>query len=369
MSSSTRWAAPVSANRWFDAELLERSRAFHGPLARAALWRSGFQAVGLALAFGIAWWLTAAGLAGLAGALAIGALVSCLASWLPCVMVDSWMEYRHQPRFTDASSLPVGRFLVVAAVSGVGVGGLGAVVSGLVHLAVRATTWWPLLVIVGGGGFMTVAAWSGLRLGYRSEPLEAEVEAELALVASAGGVPGVIWGRMVSPDEPGINAASVGGIGPAQVLCTEALLDADHDLRDFVIAHEVSHLRRGHHRRAFALSLAGLTAEVASLWAADRWVLQRLDGGLANPRLWPLAVAIVAMTAAPVALIEAWRSRSHERQADLDASATVGVPGIDALRSLHEHDRSDLDPGLLARLLAPHPSPAERLMQADRESG
>ncbi len=384
MFGSTLWAAPATPSRWFDEAAINRSRAYHEPLARAAVARTAMQATGLLLSLLVVRAVLDPGSGlGARQALFAGACVA-LALWSPRVLVDSWMEYRHEPRFGEGTTLPVDRFLVVSLVGTVGVAAFGAIVAALVIGAASATSWWPLIVVAGGAAGLAVSGPIAARLAHRGVPLDPHVESELATIAAAGGVGEVAWGRMVTTFEAGMNAVSLGGIGGARVLCSDALLDADPELRDFVVAHEIGHLRRGHHQRAFLISLVGLAAEVGALWLADRWLADRWllhgvglaeggpveggspAGGVVDPRHWPLAVGVVALSALPVGLFEAWRSRSHERRADLDAMATVGVPDLAAMRSLHEHDRSDLAPGRMARLVARHPSPAERLRQAER---
>lgn len=319
----------------------------------------------------------AGGEGGTRQALFAGAVVA-LAMWLPRVAIDGWMEYRHEPRFDGAATLPLDRFLRVSVVGTAGVLALGAIGAAFVHRSASATPWWPLLLLVGGAAVIMVFGPIGVRFAHRSTPLDPALEAELSLVAAAGGVREVAWGRLEATVESGINAVSIRGLGGSRVLCTEALLRAEPELRNFVVAHEIGHLRRGHHRRALVTSLLGLALEIGALWMVDRWLLQGLDddllevrsaaGGVADPCNWPLAVGVMVLAAIAVGLFEAWLSRSHERAADLDAMASVGVPDLAAIRSLHEHDRSDLAPGLLARLFAPHPSPAERLMRAERKA-
>ncbi len=365
MLGSALWAAPVAADRWFDQERLDRSRAYHRPIARSAMIRVGLQALGLVVAWLLLRRLGSQNAASSTNAmLASGAAVGA-AFWLPHLLVDAWIEYRHEPRFGRCSA-PFGSFVLVSLFGTVGVLGVGAVLALVVQRVSAATVWWPLvlwaLLVVVMGGVGPVAA----RRADHSTRLDPVVEAELQLVADAGGVPHVTWGRLGSAKEMGINAASIGGIGTPRVLCSDALVAADPELRNFVVAHEIGHLARHHHGRAFAVSLVGVAFELASLWTVDHMALGRIGGGVSDPRNWPLAVAVLVVAAVLTEVVESWLSRMHERQADLAAVETVGALGAPTLRALHDHGRSDLDPGVLRRVFAPHPPPAERLASAER---
>ncbi len=297
-------------------------------------------------------------------AMAVGAAIAA-SSWLPGVVVDTWMEYRHEPRFGSAP-LPVLRFTTVVAMGGVLTVALGAAVAIALRSVIELTAWWP--AITWSAVVATVVfAGPGIARGFhRGEPLDPEAEAEFAIIARSGGVTSIDWQRLTSATESGLNAMTLGVFGRPVVLCTPELLAADDDLRDFVVAHEVAHVRRRHHRQALITSAAGMAIEVGALWMVHRVSLDWFDAGLLDARSLPPAMAVLAAVALPVGFVEAWQSRANERRADLDAIANIGSPGAVVLRVLHQHDRSDLDPGRLARLASGHPTPAERLMAAER---
>ncbi len=365
MVGPSLWAAPVSPDRWFSAESLERSRAYHRPLTTAALLRTAGRACGLV----VVWLLAMAYVDDESArrpvaALAVGAAIAA-SSWFPGVVVDTWMEYRHEPRF-GSTPLPIVRFTTVVLMGGVLTVALGAAAAVALRSVVGLTVWWPAITWVAVVA-VVVFAGPGLARGFhRGEPLDPQVATEFATIARSGGVSAIEWQRLTSATESGLNAMTLGVFGRPVVLCTPELLAADDDLRDFVVAHEVAHVRRRHHRQALFTSAVGMAVEVAALWLMHRASLDRFDTGLLDARSLPPAMAVLAAVALPVGFVEAWQSRANERRADLDAIANLGSPGAVVLRVLHQHDRSDLDPGRLARLASGHPTPAERLRAAER---
>jgi Zn-dependent protease with chaperone function len=148
-----------------------------------------------------------------------------------------------------------------------------------------------------------------------------------------------------------------------RIVVAPDLLDGDRPVAAFVLAHELTHLSRHHVavRSAVAAmsAIGGAAALVAAL--ADGRLWARLGLEVDHPSGLPLAVLVVA--AAQMAIMPAvgWLSRAQERRADAGAAASVDVPDPSQLTALYLDGGIDLDPPRLARWLAHHPPPAERL--------
>lgn len=306
------WAAPADPGRWFSSERIAASRAYHAPLATAALLRGAGRLGGLLFVFVLARWRNPES-DGYVAALVVGAAAGLVFAAVNS-LTDVWMEYRHEPRFGSVPVAPdrFARVSVVSALVAVALGSLAAL--GLSLLA-RSTVWWPVVAVVLLVVFSAIVGPVSARLVHRHTAIDPEVRSELDLVAQSVGVADVQWGQLVGSEEGGMNALTLGLGGSRQILLTGELLKADPSLRNFVVAHEASHLWRHHHRVSFWVSSLGVGFEVGCLWLIDR--------------------------------------------------TAVGSLGAAGLRVLHDHGRSDLAPGRLARCWSPHPTPAERLATAE----
>lgn len=354
------WADPVDPYRWFPAERIARSESYAAPRRRAVLVRALVTAVALALlSTRMPWWEAA-------GAAVAGAAVGW-ALWLPGLIVDTWSEYYHEPRF-GSTPLPRSRYLSAVGLTAMVITAIGAAVAVGFGWVVARTPWWPVLIGSVWAVFMLGVGPALVRHRQRFEPLAGTDDADLGALARWFGLGRVQFGRLgAGPDraEPeGINAVSL-GMGRPLVLCSDALLAAGPPLREFVVAHELAHLRHRHHRRGVLVSVATSAVELAGLWALWRWSgLDRWVGGLDDPRAWPVAVGALAAMSSVTGVLEAWLARAYERQADDDALGLVGSPGEAALRQLLDHDRSELVPRAPWRWWMQHPAPAERLARA-----
>lgn len=356
------WAAPADPGRWFSTERIADSRAYHAPLATAALLRGAARLGGLLLlgAFARSWFPEPGTPV---DALVIGAATGLVIAFVNSA-TDGWMEYRHEPRF---GSVPVSRdrFVRVSTASAVIAVALGALAALGLHLLAGATVWWPVPTVILLVALSATVGPASTRLVHRHTALEPEIQSDLDVVAGSVGVNDVEWGRLVQSSEAGLNALTLGFDGSRRILLTSELLEADPELRDFVVAHEAAHLRRRHHRVSFLVSSCGTGLEVACLWLIDLVFLRSVGWSVVEPTAWPFVVAIIGVVSIPVGVVEAWFSRAQERRADADAAVAVGALGAASLRALHDHGRSDLDPGWLARCWSPHPTPAERLARAE----
>lgn len=370
MSGSNWWPTPVRPSTWFSDDELKTSRRYNRPLARAAIGRSLgrlllLAAVHLLVAGMPTQWSTTTVL------LAATPLVA-LAWWLPTTAVNLWFEYRHEPRFGH-EPLPLHRFMVASLASlipGVVALAVGSVV--LYWLMVRTDWWW----LLAAGGMVAVIALMAridrnLRsLGENMQPVAAERGARFGQLAKTMGVSDVAFAVMESDAIKGLNAFATRLGGQPHVVVTSDLLTVDPELADHVVAHELAHLHRRHLTATLAISAlaAGLmVAALGPLVDSDlpfRWL--GVDGR--DPRSVVVMVGLLSIMAGLASLPLAWVGRAHERQADALAFAIAGGLPLPLVRALHVSDRSDLDPSRLARWVAAHPSPAERLHRASRVS-
>jgi STE24 endopeptidase len=152
--------------------------------------------------------------------------------------------------------------------------------------------------------------------------------------------------------------AYVTGLGPTKrVVLFDTLLDRySRDEILVVVAHELAHVR---HRDVARGVLYGATVAGPAALATQRlsWALSpRRTGAAALPAL----ALTAALVAAPTGLIANRLSRAMERRADACSLELSGRP--DAFISIALQNVADLDqPAWVTRLLATHPSTAQRI--------
>ncbi|MEM7274521.1 MAG: M48 family metalloprotease [Actinomycetota bacterium] len=400
---SVWWATPARPDRHFTDRQLAASDRYHRPLRRLAVIghvaRVGFLVIAAVVAGAID---TAPaptdrgfGVLVTSPALLIGAGLTAAALRLPAVAVDAWFEYRLE-RPDEAGEGTGG----AETTTPVPVPWFAVTVSALTGLI------WLALVIVGALGYGLVAneaRWATIltalvlallavatvgeravrrRLPDRERPLAVEagpdapadarapeVVAELDGLAERVGLVGVPYlvsrgGPLRSPVAGAVPNACAIGVGPnRRVVLTERLLAEARPLRDFVVAHELTHLARRHVAAQAVVAAVAytVTVQVLGLVAADgrAWRLFGLtpEDPLGMPVVALVLVAVGAVLGPAIALL----ARAQERMADAGAIASVGPLEPDAARRLHGLASADLDPPWWVRIFDHHPAPAERL--------
>lgn len=396
------WPTPVRPGDHFDAEDLARSAAVHAPLRRLRVALTLVQVGLLAIS---AWALGRPGLLGdpewsaspeglglgdparwARAAIGAGAVVL---SWRLVGAVAAAALAR-QPR-VDAIDGPGSSWPapVRAVVTTAGPAAMLTVAGALLlgPLTDPSSGW----AVVGGAvvGVMVASALSTAARVQRAVPGRVGFEIPsswTALVDRVGLGDQVHFGRLLDPADGATGPHPVGpppgppapapwvganacatGLGRQRRILVDADLTAA-PLADFVVAHELTHLRRRHPE--LQLVLNGLVVAVAlgavPVLAATGWPWSAVGRDPADPLALPLMVLIVGVAGRLGRIPVSWVLRALERQADAGAVALVGVPDRHELRALHLGAGGELAPPRLANLLAVHPAPAERLEYLER---
>jgi STE24 endopeptidase len=238
----------------------------------------------------------------------------------------------------------------------------------LVGFARAFPTWWPVPAAL--GAMLLV-----LLLGFvapvilepifnRFEPLREEpLATELRGLAGRAGVPVAhVLVSDASRRTTKVNAY-VSGLGRTRrVVLWDTLLrrSGPREVR-LVVAHELGHRRLGHVAKLTALAMAGSAVLVGALWLLLR---DEVADPASVPRILLLGAVLELLALPP----SNWLSRRFEREADAFSLELTGdrEAFVRAHRSLALENLADLDPPSLAYLLLfTHPTPVERLRQAD----
>jgi STE24 endopeptidase len=369
-----RLALPeLDVRDYFSADALERSEEFRRvsrPLFLASL------AVQLGVLALLVWkaGALAEALAGLGrGRIRTGVLVglaAMLALWLaalPLAGTSHWWRRRH-----GLSEQGYGDWLRDQAVS-LGVGAVLALVAvvGAMWLATRlGGSWW----LAGAPALVAIAVLFVLAqplviqpLFNRFEPLpDRELAARVEALAARMGVDveDVLVAdasrRTTTPN------AYVAGIGPTRrVVFYDTILDGRFSERELlsVTAHELAHVGRRHLWKGLAW--------FALLAVPGVWLLARLTearGGLAEPRLVPLALATAFLFVLVTQPLQNVVSRRYEAEADWlaleatrDPDSAVALDRRLVLTSLADPD----PPPWITYWLGTHPPPIERIAMAE----
>ncbi len=384
------WPTPARPERYFSHRELQESARRHRPLRRVAL--AGLVAkIGLLFSAAIVAGRLAEtapdGTGSLVAPVLVGAGLTALALRVPAVVVDWWFEYRFHHGVDDHRPVPIRWFLGTTSaltvgffvlLTGLGWLGYRVAVGGVRWVAVLALAI-PVVVVAAALGerrFRRLVPGGERALDPESPAADrlAELASEFSLVGLPFGIvrrtpdrsgpgtdPGPIADRW--PDEQAPNASAVGLWRNRRVVLTDSLLAEEPAVRDFVVAHELSHLAGRH---VALQAWLGLVATLAGVWlvvaAAELerlWSLFGLDP--IDPRGLPIVALIVLAVGGLVGPPVAWMARALERSADAGAIDVVGPPPVDLMASLHLATATDLDPPWWVRLYAHHPTPAERL--------
>ncbi|MFI7278839.1 M48 family metallopeptidase [Micromonospora chersina] len=174
--------------------------------------------------------------------------------------------------------------------------------------------------------------------------------------------------------------AYVSGLGPTRrvVVYDTLLREADPAEVTSVVAHELGHAKDRDVWTGTLIGALGAAAAVVALYLIGSWApLLRLAGvdQIAQPRAFPLLIALVTVAGLVATPVQALVSRRVEARADAHALALTGDPvTFEAMqRRLAGVNLSDPDPPRWEYLWsASHPSTVERMAAARayaRESG
>lgn len=399
---SVWWATPADPRRHFSSDELLASQQHHRPLRLVGLLSVIGTGVLLAAASVIASgplerfgsgsvepgalddggppsWLTGIGFAEVltSRSLLIGAAITAVALRLPATVADAWFEYRFRHGTgpdADFQPVPISRLLSTVSLLLVLVWGGIVVLFGAFFWLAAAYTTWP--VVIGATvvvALAVVAVGEGAMRSRLAQPVEEPLRQRLVgdlIHGSNVDVPVLVGGSAIDAplagDHP--NAVSV-GFGPyRRIVVTNTLLDQPEPVQRYVLAHELSHLRRRHlpvQSLVTVTTSLGAVGAVALAAESDRF--RSATGlNLLDPLHLPGLVLLVLAVAAALEPLSAWVGRIQERTADADALGSVGALAADLTRELHGQGVPDLDPPWWIRLLAHHPTPAERLEFAAR---
>lgn len=348
----------------FTDDEVDRARRYHRPIYRSLVAET---ALGLGL-LGVfaAWsptppgpWPVAAG---------ENAAFAVLATWLLRLPLVYLRGFVHERRWgLSTHSL---RGWALDRVKGLLVGLVltSAAMTALVGLARAFPGWWPLPAATGAAlvvlvlGFVAPLVLEPLFNRFaplRDEPLagdlraladRARVPVQHVLVADA------------SRRTTKVNAY-VSGIGRTRRVVVWDTLLAKSDPREvsLVVAHELGHRRLRHVGKLTVLGILGASAFVVVAWAV-------LGAEVAEPRTVPRVLFLSAALEIAGLPVSSWISRRWERAADAFSIELTG--DREAFRRVHRalalENVADLAPPRLAyALLFTHPTPVERLRQAD----
>ncbi|MBM0275849.1 M48 family metallopeptidase [Micromonospora tarensis] len=215
----------------------------------------------------------------------------------------------------------------------------------------------------------------------RFTPMEqGPLRSELMSMAARDGVP--VRDVLVADASRRTRAvnAYVSGLGPTRrvVVYDTLLREATPAEVTAVVAHELGHAKDSDVAVGTLTGALGAAAAVVALYLLGSWgPLLRLAGvdSVAQPRAFPLLVALVTVTGLVAAPVQALMSRRVEARADAHALALTGDPtSFESMqRRLGSVNLGDPDPPRWEYLYsATHPSTVERMAAARayaREAG
>lgn len=340
MAASTWWPTPTAPSKWFTAEQIAHSRAYHRPPATMSMVAS---LVALVLALAVAF------LSSREGTVAAWVLTP-LAALVPLLAYNWWYHDRHRPAFGVApkprSQILIGSlvttavaftalngFIIIVRSVGVSLGSLVLVV-GIALAAVIMVPGWVDRSELGTVSprnvtpFSAIAEWARVRCDFGVDQSSAEVNARASRVK-----------------------------GKRTVVLSAGLLEQPAELQSLVVAHEIAHLKLSHPNK-----LRLLTGAQAGSVALLGWLGALLfQDSLADAGAYPLlAAGLLAIWCATIPG-KAFVQRHFERQADEGGYELLGTVSTNLGRQLHAKTYSNLEPGLGQRLISRHPPPAERI--------
>jgi STE24 endopeptidase len=312
-------------------------------------------------------WIAQAVLGGLAVVLVADLLTLPFAAWRHVVLVRYGLS-------TQGWGGWIVDLLKSYAVSAV----IGAVaLLGFYTVTRYAPRWWWAFGAVGAAALVTLLSFVVPVLVEpifnRFTPMEpGPLRTELMALAEADGVP--VRDVLVADASRRTRAvnAYVSGFGPTRriVVYDTLLREAPPAEVASVVAHELGHAKERDVLTGTLTGALGAAAAVVALYLLGSWgALLRAAGvgSVAEPRAFPLIVAVVTVAGVLAAPAQAWVSRRVEARADAHALALTGDPAaFEAMqRRLSRVNLADPDPPRWVYLYsASHPSTVERMAAA-----
>ncbi|MFC0003360.1 M48 family metallopeptidase [Micromonospora siamensis] len=391
------WARPpapradqLAALRELPADQVARGRAFH-----AALRPGGYGAlvVGLlvALALGLTplgsrlveavgrpfgdHWVAQAVLGGLAVSLLADLLTLPFAAWRQSVLSRYGLSTHGWGGWAGDLLKSYAVSAVIAAIA----------LLGFYSVTRLAPRWWWAFGAAGAAGLVVLLSFVLPVLVEpvfnRFTPMESgPLRTELTSMAARDGVP--VRDVLVADASRRTRAvnAYVSGLGPTRrvVVYDTLLREATPAEVTSVVAHELGHAKDRDVWTGTLLGALGAATAVVGLYLLGSWsALLRLAGvdSVAEPRAFPLLLALVTVVGLVAGPVQALVSRRVEARADAHALALTGDPvTFEAMqRRLAGVNLADPDPPRWERLWsASHPSTVERMAAARayaRETG
>lgn len=376
MNLSPYRRVPADPADWFDAEEIERGRAYVRPIRRLQHVRTVLTtAIAIAFVVGDAGprLLDALDLRGWALQLVVVAAAFFLADLGVSTWFDAWRELVWDKRW-EMSTQTVRGFVLDQLKAFVFLVVLLALIIPLWAL-IRATDLWWLFGWLVLGGFALVASTLGpvliaplfnkhapLADGELRERLlgvarRAELDVDEVLVADA------------SRRSRAINA-HVTGLGKTRrVVVFDTLLDWPAEHLEQIIGHELGHWRHRHILRRIPVLVAaqGLSLVLVAVVTSWDWVLEGAGvSSLEDPGALALFLVLFQVGFLASTLVTSWLSRADERASDIYALELLGNPDAfaGAFRKLAEANNAEVDPPLWKRITHTHPPIAERMAMA-----
>lgn len=348
MAASTWWPTPAPPSKYFSGEELANSHSYHRVIELVS--RSLVVSVAAVMVF-LAWLFDASGSGRWSPAAVVAVVVAARFGY------SVWLGRYHTSTFGAAGVSVTKVFTQSIAFSLIGVG-------------LALTVW--LLYRNWGVGFPELLATpalvtllAGLDRGVRAraavfQDVPTEALARFTALADLAEVNCDF--RLSARDLlGGPNARAQLAEGVDCVVLNADLLDQPVDVQALVVAHEISHIKRRHHRRAEWLGLARI-----GMWTLLLGLAADFNSGLLRPEAFSLFGLLGLGFWGVLTPYVSFVQRHFERQADLDSYKILSNVNSVVTRRLHATKFANLDPSFITSLFSPHPPPAQRLEMARR---
>jgi STE24 endopeptidase len=365
---------PARAGDWFDQATLDEARAYVRPLHRIAI-VEGACGLAVLLAFitgkaapdvidatGVHGWV----LQLLLVLLVMSALQLVYEPWF-----EAYVQLVHDRR--HGLSTQTGPQFLADTVKGFVLGlVLNAAVLIPVYAFIRATSLWWLWAWLAVVVLLVVMAFVYpvviMPRFNTFTPLPAgELRARIEHVATLAATPVEGIYTMDASRRTRRDNAFVSGFGATKrVVLFDTILEHPDWLVEQVVAHEIGHYRLKHIPKSVPVTAALLLLAFVALRLCAGWT-SLLDwagvDSLGDPASVPLLLLVFGAVTKATSLVEAWWSRSKERQADLEALELLVRPGdlVGVWRRMAPKNKAELEPSWWQRLQHSHPEVAERM--------